>query len=449
MSRKSVIVGAGLAGLGAGLGLLSRGKSSFVIVERQDKVGGLASSITVSAWTFDRTGHFLHLRDGNVFSFLSSILELERVTRKAAVAFHGRFVPYPFQQNLCALEPEEARDMVMGAIDAYYHPIQVRTFKDWTLAYAGRGIAEAFMFPYNHKLYGTDLDCLAPDQGGAYIPKPRLEEIVRGAHIPMSEGIGYNADFFYPKSGHIQAVADALASVMGDRIILNDEVVSIDLTHCQVQCRSGDGFRYEPPLISTIPLTSLATVIEAKSNSSAPLEEVRRLVQSLRATRVLAVNVGVKGKVNVPYHWLYVPDEQLPFYRVGFLSNVSPRCCPDGCSSLWAEINLGTDAMEPLGNISGLIDKTVEGILSLGLVPADDRIEIVHIDDIWPGYVLFQPGDKKKIDEIHKLLSKIAVRSRGRYGRWAYMSMEESLTDGLDGVGCSPTDLGALLDHCH
>lgn len=447
MSGKRVIIGAGLAGLGAGLGLLCRGESDFVILERQNRVGGLASSITVGAWTFDRTGHFLHFSDNYVHSFLSSILELERITRRAAVAFRGRFVPYPFQQNLWALEPEEALDMVMGAIDAYYHPIPVKTFKDWILASVGRTIGEAFMLPYNRKLYGVDLDCLAPEQGGAYIPKPNIKEIVRGALIPTSEGLGYNANFFYPKSGGIQAVANALASLIADRILLNREVVSIDVTHCQVWCRSGESFRYVPPLISTIPLPTLATLIETKAKSNALLKEVRRLVQFCKATRILCVDIGIKGQVNVPYHWIYVPDEHLPFYRVGFFSNVSPSCCPDGCSSLWAEINLGNDPIKPIEHISGLIDKTLEGIVSLGFLPADANIEIVYIDDIWPGYVLFQLGDKKKIEEIDKLLRRIEIMSIGRYGRWAYMSMEESIKDGLEAVGCSSRDILALLKY--
>lgn len=443
-----VVIGAGMAGIGAGLGLLSKGEA-FIVLERHEKVGGLAGSIRVGDWVFDHTGHFLHFRDNQVCELLSTITELNAVVRRAAVAFDGRFVPYPFQQNLWALGAEQALDMVMGAVDAWCNRShEIATFEDWILASVGPQIADAFMIPYNRKLYGVDPKLLAAEQGGSYIPRPDLRQIIRGALAPSGDGVGYNATFYYPKSGTIQGVAEALARPIRERILLGEKVVKINATHCEVWCASGIRLRYDPPLFSTIPLPVLATLIEAEDlQNQLRLEEIRRLSRSLRATRILNINVGIKGGVGLPYHWIYVPDERQPFYRVGVYSNVAPGCCPDGCSSVWAEVNAGTGPSAPGTQIDrDLLTRVLAGLASLGVVHPDACIDEVYVDDIWPGYVLLQPGDREKVADILSSFLSMGVVSVGRYGRWTYMSMEDSFLEGLGAAGCSPADIVALFE---
>lgn len=438
-----IIIGAGLCGIGAGLGLLSR-KEEFLILERQKNIGGLAGSIKIDDWIFDHTGHYLHLKDGNLNAFLSSIVELITVARNAAIAFRDRFVPYPFQQNLWALRPEDAIDMLMGVIRAYSHQKAVCTFEDWIVASVGHEMADAFMIPYNRKLYGVDLKYLEPKQGGRYIPKPNLREIVQGALIPPKDNVGYNATFLYPKFGGMQTVVDALAYPIRNRILLDHEVVSINVTRHEVCCQSGDRFNYDPPLISTIPLPILVSLIETENKSyKIQLDMIKKLVCSLKATRILNINIGIKGEVTVPYHWIYVPDECYPFYRIGINSNVNPKCCPDGYSNICAEINIRTKSQ----TYTGLINDTLKGIKLMRIIPSEALIEKIYVDEIWPGYVLFQKDDDKRIAKAHDFLRKVGIMSVGRYGKWDYMSMEESFKDGLKAVGCLASDIFEIFEN--
>ncbi len=92
-----------------------------------------------------------------------------------------------------------------------------------------------------------------------------------------------------------------------------------------------------------------------------------------------------------------------------------------------------------------LVNRALSGLVDLGVVPPDARIEHVYLDDIWPGYVLLQLGDKDKVAKILNLLSDMGIISVGRYGRWTYMSMEDSFLDGLGAVGYAPTDIMALF----
>jgi len=55
-----LILGAGLAGLSAALQL---GDRDVAVVERETEAGGLCRSFRKGGFTFDCTGHLLHLRD--------------------------------------------------------------------------------------------------------------------------------------------------------------------------------------------------------------------------------------------------------------------------------------------------------------------------------------------------------------------------------------------------
>ena len=55
-----VVLGAGLAGLSAAFHLQDH--LDVVVLEREDRPGGLCRSIIKDGFTFDLTGHLLHLR---------------------------------------------------------------------------------------------------------------------------------------------------------------------------------------------------------------------------------------------------------------------------------------------------------------------------------------------------------------------------------------------------
>ena len=58
-----LILGGGLTGLSTGLHL---GQREHLILEREESTGGLCRSFQVEGFTFDLTGHLLHLRDDTI-----------------------------------------------------------------------------------------------------------------------------------------------------------------------------------------------------------------------------------------------------------------------------------------------------------------------------------------------------------------------------------------------
>jgi len=114
---RNLILGAGLAGLSAAASL--PGEETLVL-ERESQVGGLCRSRVVDGFTFDCTGHLLHLRDPGIREMIHSLLPraFESVERKSLIYSKGVYTGYPFQANTYGLPREVIRECVVGFVEA-------------------------------------------------------------------------------------------------------------------------------------------------------------------------------------------------------------------------------------------------------------------------------------------------------------------------------------------
>jgi len=425
-----LIIGAGLSGLAAALALLEKGIEDFTIIEKEKFVGGLASSRRLDGWSFDRTGHFLHFRGSMAWDIVSSFVPLEQIERRAYVYHRGQFVPYPFQTNLVYLSEKDRVRYLLSAIEAHKTEPTVQNFEDWIKASIGNEIAKDFLIPFNRKIYSADLKKLSPEQGGRYIPRPNIEELVRGA-ICEKKNLSneYNRVFFYPKNGDIGCLAESIARVLEKNILYARQVYRIDPNERIVTCKNGERFSYSGDLISTIPMTDAVSYM-----SDFLPEEASDAVEELRATKIINFNVAIEGKLATDAHWIYVGDMELPFYRVGSLSNVSPATVPEGCASLWAEIGMPASREVQPEEVENLKERVLEDIDTMGLIEKTARVRFVDVDLISPAYVLFGHQTADHVAWLKGLLNELSVTTIGRFGGWKYDCMEGAIEDGIAAV---------------
>ena len=422
---KTLIIGAGLAGLSTAL----HGQGDAIILEAESYVGGKARSEIIDGFTFDVTGHWLHLRDDGIRALVFKLLgkdhfhQIERISR---IWSHGVYTRYPYQANVYGLPPEVIKDCIMGAIEADRSlPAEValadepENFADWIRFYFGEGIARHFMIPYNAKLWGVPATEITSRWCQRFVPRPRLEDIVAGAVGCNAKKMGYNASFYYPRAGGIQTLADALADAVGRGRIFHDQrVIHIDPARKTVRTASGE-IQYER-LINTMPLPAFIDAL-----NEVP-ESVQAARSKLRATEVVYFNAGIKGALGQPDHWIYVPEETWPMYRVGSFSNAVPSSAPDGQSSLYIELS---DRETPP---EALIPKVTEGLIAMGLIKSAEQVLFMHPRRIKHAYVIYDFDYHQSRAEIHAWLGTQNLMSIGRYGDWNYSSMEDALIDGRE-----------------
>lgn len=426
-----IIVGGGLTGLSAGLHLGN--KLPWRLFEKDDRTGGHARTELIRGFYFDKTGHWLHLRDPNIKSLVSELFpggeparELVPVARKARVFSHGALLRYPFQANLFGLPADVISECLLGFIRAAYDPASQEAstdFEDYCRKRFGAGIARHFMIPYNAKLWGVHPREITAAWCTRFVPIPKLEDVVRGAVGDTPPEMGYNTHFLYPRTGGIEQLARAILSRLPqDRIFTAAPLEEVHLGRREVRI-AGERLAYHA-LVATLPLPELCRRIVDLP------DELSLWASRLRCTSVRYLNVATRVPPRADYHWLYVPEERYPFYRVGIYTNAVPEMAPPGCGSLYVE--LSERDPRPAPSADALLPGIAEALLSAGILHSKEDILFAELREIEYAYVVFDRYYYEALAKLMPFLESHAIFPRGRYGSWTYNSMEDCLLLGRD-----------------
>jgi protoporphyrinogen oxidase len=333
-------------------------------------------------------------------------------------------VKYPFQANIHGLAPEIIKECILGFVETLHPqhaPAAPDSFKEWVLQTFGKGIARYFMFPYNLKLWRTPLEELSADWVSWSIPKPSLEEFLNGALGIINRDFGYNSTFLYPKTGGIGQLPTAFVSHLpSDRLHYQKTAVAIDVEGQIIRFDDNSTYHYDQ-LISTIPLKHLVSILHHVP------ESITRAGKQLRYISVYDVNIGVNRPNISEKHWIYFPEPEYIFYRVGFPSNFSTDVVPAGCSSLYVEVS-SLPEQEIAEHI--LLADIYQGLQECGLLQASDEILVSDVVRIDCAYVIHDRNRVRALESILPYLQQKNIYSTGRYGSWEYSSMENAILSG-------------------
>jgi protoporphyrinogen oxidase len=437
MSRKRIIIiGGGLAGVSAGYHLV---EYDPILLEREAEIGGLCRSFSQDGFTFDCTGHLIHLKTAYTKELVSTILPnaFDAHERRAAIYSQRTTTPYPFQANTYGLPPETVKDCVIGFVESMQAGMNSapNNFHDWILHTFGTGIAKHFMLPYNGKFWKQDLRKITSDWVSWSIPKPTLEEVVNGALGLTNKGMGYNPKFIYPKHGGIDCLPQALAQPIR-RVWTQYEVEFIDPKKKYVRMTNG----FEEPydfLISTLPLPVAYRML--KDTPDTLLHNAQRL----QTLSVLNINIGIDRPHVSDQHWIYFPEDQYIFSRVGFPMNFSSSAAPAGTSSMYIEI---THRQDENVNVEKAFEQSIADLKTCGILLEADRVLTRHVLDIRYAYVVFDEHRQLHLQDLIDYLESRDIFTAGRYGRWDYYSMEDSILSGKSAAEKIESKVGTYLE---
>jgi protoporphyrinogen oxidase len=419
----TLIVGGGLAGLSCAREL----GPSALLIEAEDRLGGLCRTDVIEGFSFDWTGHWLHARDPSIKQLIQDSWlagNLLEVQRRAVIHSEGVWTGFPYQFNLHGLPPATIEECLLGFVDATAGPggkeLRERPLKnaaELILRHLGAGLATRFMFPYNQKLFTVPCEELSPEWGGRFIPKPTLPEIVRGAVGRPKQDAGYNASFWYPREGGIESLVRGISRDLRGEVRTGTRALRLDLAGRRARLSTGEELSYDR-LVWTGPLPQAVRLA-----SDAP-PAVREAAAKLRAVSVTVVEIGARDNGGERFHWAYFPEKQFSFYRVGSPSLVNPGLAPVGTRSFAVEF-----AHRGPADGEALLEQAVSGLERCGLLDRKD-ILVKRARTIPTAYVLFDHEHARARAIVLEHLRANGVHAAGRYGNWEYSSMEDALLSG-------------------
>src|SRR5690606_20225421 len=106
---KNLIIGGGISGLTLAYYL----KDDYLIIEKENEVGGYCRTIKNTDYVWDYAGHFYHFKTEEMKKLFLSLVEPEQIiTQKKVTKIHYKntLVDYPFQTNIHQLEKEDFID---------------------------------------------------------------------------------------------------------------------------------------------------------------------------------------------------------------------------------------------------------------------------------------------------------------------------------------------------
>ena len=323
---KYIILGAGPSGLAFAATLKRNGEDDFIIIDKEDSVGGLCRSIEVDGSPLDiGGGHFLDVNNKKVTDFLFSFhckKEWNKFSRISKIETKYGVIDYPYESNIWQF-PVDIQVEYLESISrsgSITNKSEPKVFSNWIQWKLGDKIANDYMLPYNKKIFSTDLDSL-----GTYwlhkLPNVSFKDVLRSCLDRKAFGsIPAHASFYYPKNGGYGVVWEKIGDYLKDNLFLNTSLQSLDINKLVVNNKFKAKY-----IINTIPWREVSKVSKISS-------DIDREIKTLTYSGIDVDYIANNEQSNA--HWVYVPDENTTYHRKLIRSNFM-----ENASGYWTETN--------------------------------------------------------------------------------------------------------------
>jgi protoporphyrinogen oxidase len=388
MTYDTIIIGAGPAGLTAGIELARAGRTNVLILEATDEIGGLSRTVKYMGNRIDIGGHRFFSKSDWVMNWWRDMLPVALPAgsppaaefrlayqganrllgagdvranesesqvmlirnRLSRIYFGGKFFDYPLKPGIDAamkLGPVKCVKFGVSYIAARVFPLKNEvTLEDFFINRFGRALYHQFFKEYTEKVWGVPCSGISAAWGAQRVKSLSIGTLLVHGIKKMFQGKSVAAEqtslienFLYPKYGPGQmweTAADRFR-VLGGTLIKNANVTALHRTGQRIDAVSyrdpatGELVRLEAKhIVSTMPVKELVDGI------TPPLpEEITKLGSRLEYRDFITVGVlykklrktatSIDPKTNlVPDNWIYIQEPGVKVGRLQIFNNWSP-----------------------------------------------------------------------------------------------------------------------------
>jgi protoporphyrinogen oxidase len=388
----TVIIGAGPAGLTAGLELARAGRNDVVILEATDDIGGLSKTVNYKGNRIDIGGHRFFSKSDWVMNWwremlpvamppgatsesefrvsyqgASRLLGAEHIhaseddesvmllrNRLSRIYFNGAFFDYPLSPGVdmvAKLGVAKCAQFGLSYARSQLAPIRPEvSLEDFFINRFGRALYLQFFKSYTEKVWGVPCDEISAAWGAQRVKSLNvgnmiahaLKKLVPGGHGGAQQ-TSLIENFLYPKLGPGQMWETAARRFEqgGGRIIHDATVVQMEREGDRIRAvtavrRNGESIRLEAGnVVSTMPVKELTAALGADIpgnvghiGSRLQYRDFITVGVLYRKLRKTAAAIDPRTHL-VADNWIYIQDAGVKVGRLQIFNNWSPYMVAD------------------------------------------------------------------------------------------------------------------------
>jgi protoporphyrinogen oxidase len=409
------ILGGGIAGLS----LLSFLKDKSYLIERNSTFGGLSRSYKFHNIYYDIGPHIIFSKNQEVLEKHSTMISTNKIKRSNQIFFKGRFVKYPFENDLSALDDDDRDYCLSEYLNNPYESYSAANMLQFFLKTFGDGITKLYLQPYNEKIWKFDPSCM-DTQMVERIPKPPKEDVIASARGVKTEGYTHQLYYYYPQKGAFQSLINKYednARYLGHELHSGQEVISISRSSNAWVVETNSS-KYESRfLVNTMPIHELFKVLEAP-------EPIKNTVNNLLFNSIYIVMIAVKSDAIGDHFAIYLPDQDIIFHRLSKLNYLGESYCPDdGSSVLMAEITFRPNSYLSTLSHDEIKSRVLTDLIKIGFIKQEDVIDCELKYEKY-AYVIYDLNHRSNVDKVLEYLASENIYSVGRFAEFEYLNSD-------------------------
>jgi len=432
------IVGAGPAGLTAAYELVKQGIIP-VVLEKGDKVGGLARTESYKGYRFDIGGHRFYTKVAAVQELWQEVLgnEFIKVPRLSRIFYQGKFFNYPISafNTLFNLGIIESALIILSYLKVRIWPLREETtFEQWVINRFGERLYKTFFKTYTEKVWGIPCSEIQADWAAQRIKGLSLTTAIINALFGSNDTKTLIKEFDYPALGPgmmWEKFAEAVENKDG-KVYLDTKVISFEREDNKIKTitaeHNGELVQYSADnFITSMPISALIARMKPQ-----PPEEVLHAARSLKYRDFLIVSLIVDRPSLFPDNWIYIHSPEVKVGRIQNFKNWSAALVPDAsktCLGMEYFCNEGEELWEM--SDAELVALATRELVELGLAKAADVEDgvVLRQPKAYPVYDAEYRGHLRVLEGFLKGIENL--QTIGRNGMHRYNNQDHSMLTGM------------------
>lgn len=415
-----------------------------LVLERLDKVGGLARTIEHGGNRFDIGPHRFFTLNPEIKQLFIDVCgdDLIKVPRLTRIYYKGIYFNYPLSpfNALFGLGLSTSLAVVasygVARLRRLLHPDPPVSFEEWIIDRFGRRLYRTFFKTYTEKVWGIPCTRIGADWAEQRIKGLSLTAaVVNALFRPKRKAIKTLVDeFMYPRlgAGQLYEKMQQIVKSGGGAVRTRTEVTRVKRDGFRVlsiDCRDGDGARVSHTgdfYLSSAPLTELVGQLDPPAPP-----EVLAAAQSLRYRHHIGVNLVVNGPAPFADNWIYVHSPDVKMARISDYRNFSQEMAASAESHpLTVEYFCFPDDEIWTSGDADLLKRAIAELATMGIAAAPDCDGFVVRSE--KAYPVIERGFHEKIDTIKAYLDQFEnLLPIGRSGMFKYNNQDHAMATGI------------------